>query len=192
MKISEILSEGLSPALFHYTDGASATNILKTGVFKLSATDDETFRKPEENEPPYYLSATRTVTGEYHMNGNNIRRWNENIHVMFDLDGRFYARHHRGGQITTKHVEYDDEFNPIASTYDQAASRSEAEDRIWSNQPTLSIGGVTSIHILKAHQTTDDAITNIVALARHRKIPIFVYDQLKYWLAQSHKHALKI
>lgn len=204
MKISEILSEGLSPSLFHYTDGNSAMNILKTGAFELSATDDETFRQPEENEPPFYLSTARTVTGEYHMNGSNLRRSDETAHVMFNLDGRFYANNHKGGQIVTKDVEYDNDGNPIPSTYNQAGSRAEAEDRIWSNKPSLGLGGVTSIHVLvltppkkkksdmafaSGITDTNGFVKNIVALAQHRQIPIFVYSEPKYWLAQSHRHA---
>jgi hypothetical protein len=67
MKITEILMERLSSILYHSTDLSSVLNILKNDEFRLttdiSSPSDSSLRK---NDKTYYMSFSRSKTGEYH------------------------------------------------------------------------------------------------------------------------------
>ena len=182
----EIINEGLSQVLYHYSELESAVKILQTGYFELSPalfTYDNINQRVNKGYM-YYLSTTRSITGDFHRVSTAEASYRAG--VMFNLDGRFYSQNHAGTQVDY----FNDKNSDLERTRD---GTNELEDRILSNKPRLSISGVTAIHILLGPGATNayfrKAIKFIIELAKSKGIPAYFYTNRKHWLLQDTRHS---
>lgn len=178
MRFTEFLLEGLSDKLFHYTKLNVAANILQTKSFKLASTvgDHDENKIGDTAKYPYFMSATRTLTGSYH---NQSKVTDD---VIFNLDGRWLGQRYKGAPI--------DFFQDKADT--TAHHGFEAEDRIFSKTPDISIKCVKSVHILVDTANTDmSSVKQIVQSCKSNAIPYFVYTSKKAWVLQDKRNIVQ-
>ena len=174
MRATELLSESLSRVAYHYTGLASAQKILQSGQFELSAAPGSIEQQYAPPGRPYFLSTTRTKTGGYHAGS----KWRG---VMFNLDGNWFNQRYKSGPI--------DYWGNRGSSM----RASEAEDRVFSAEPTIPINGVTAVHVfVDLNQPDSDNLGANAAVARQimiaaktRGIPAYFYDNHDAWLAQN-------
>ena len=84
MRANEFLIERATDVLFHYTGIRAGLKILQSGNFELASVTGT--KSEEQYAPPgypYFLSLTRTITGDYH-------RWVGSGAVMFKLNGDWF------------------------------------------------------------------------------------------------------
>jgi hypothetical protein len=96
---------------------------------------------------------------------------------LFVLDGTWYNRHYKAAS-----VDYWQERGNLSP-----GRSSEAEDRIFSKEPTISIKGVTEVHVyLKNDKDTTDAMKartrQVLILAKKLGIPAYFYNDAQAWL----------
>jgi hypothetical protein len=131
MQINEIITESLSRVVFHYTNNKTALSILNSGVFQLSSTLGSIEQQYAPKGYPYFLSTTRTRHGGYHdIIGQQA--------TLFVLDGNWFNRHY-----ISRPIDYWENRDPTKSHH----RAHEAEDRVFSKEPTIPISGVTAVHI---------------------------------------------
>ncbi len=172
MKINDILQEGLSRILYHYTGYTSAIEILKSGKFLLTSALGTEADRSINNNKIFYLSTTRTIVGRYHTNSP--------YGVLFQLNGQCY-----NSKVSGIPVDYWGDRKPEYSK--NGSNQSEAEDRIVSNHNELPIGkGIECIHIFfDLNQKTPNTeiykarIQQIATLANERNIPLKIYTNKK-------------
>ncbi len=169
MLINEILTEGLSPIVYHYTNIFAGEKIVTDGVFELSSTLGSIEEKYAPPGYPYFLSTARTKTGGYH------KRIGPSA-VMFVMDGTWYNQ-----RYPAKSVDYWLNRDP-SKAYGYAH---EAEDRLFSKTPTIPIGGVTSVHVLLKDEKPEpqhiSKIRKILLAAKRRDIPAYFYTDEVAW-----------
>ena len=194
MRIIDLLTEAVSSVVYHYTNLDAAARILTTGEFALSSTLGSIEEKFAPKGYPYFLSTTRTRRGGYHSNAIGDGA------AMFNLDGNYYNQRYRGGPI--------DYWGDRHNDYGRAA---EAEDRIFSKEPTMSAGGITSVHIfvkplpvaavpgssvdIRARESISSyaarARTALLA-AKKAGIPAYLYEDRLGWVNQDPKARIAI
>lgn len=172
MRINEILTESLSPIVYHYASAPTALKILDSGKFELSSSygsDVEHQYAPKGY--PYFLSTTRTRLGDYHKNPSSSGG------VLFNMDGTWYNQ-----RYPAKSVDYWVNRDP-AKAYGRAH---EAEDRLFSREPTIPITGVTSIDILAknldSEPTYASRIRKLLIAAKRLGIKTYLYTDLDAWI----------
>ena len=168
MRAQEFLTERISSVVYHYTNIAAARKILRSGEFELSSAMGSV---EQQYMPPgqyYFLSTTRTRTGGYHQVTGSAG-------ALFVLDGDWFNQRHRGHA-----VDYWLNRNPQLAHH----RRHEAEDRIFSREPTIPIDGVTAVHVY----VSPDAEENIrvsarqaLIAAKRRGITTYFYDDQEAW-----------
>jgi hypothetical protein len=174
VRAKELLNERLSSIVYHYTSLLPARNILSTGKFELSSSLGSVEQQYQPKGYPYFLSTTRTRRGGYHTNslGRNG--------VLFVLDGDWYNRHYKASS-----VDYWQERGKLSP-----GRSSEAEDRIYSKEPTISIGGIKEIHVLVGSREGTTPATDsvkararqVLILAKKQNIPAYFYTDPEAWL----------
>lgn len=171
MRASDFITEALSPIVYHYTSPHAARKILQAGEFELSSATGSVEQQYAPKGYPYFLSTTRTRRGGYHDTGYQVNKG-----VLFVLDGSWYNSRYPAGP-----VDYWENRDPAKVSH----RKHEAEDRIYSRNPTIPTKGVTSVHIL----VTDDADDNTRAearrsliLAKRQNIPVYYYNDQSAWL----------
>jgi pyrimidine deaminase RibD-like protein len=168
----ELIQEGISPIVYHYTRAITARNILSTGKFQLSSTLGSVEEQYAPKGYPYFLSTTRSRRGGYHDSiGSDA--------VLFVLDGTWYSRHYKGAP-----VDYWLNRDPLKSNH----RAHEAEDRIFSKDPTMSAKGVTAIHIYispDAEPQTRAWARQDLILAKRAGIPAYFYTDKDAWRNQD-------
>ena len=175
MRAKELITERASSVVYHYTSFIPARNILSTGNFELTSAMGSLEQKYAPKGYPYFLSTTRTRHGGYHT--NSLGRHG----VLFVLNGDWYNRHYKASS-----VDYYQDRNPMSTA--ASGRSSEAEDRIFSKEPTMSIGGVKEIHVLVGQGTTPvtDSVKararQILILAKKQNIPAYFYTDATAWL----------
>lgn len=185
MKVNEIITEGLSKILYHYTRLGVTNKILSDGVFKLSSSIGNDYESKLNKQYPYFLSTTRTKFGGYHDPYSDG--------VMFNMDGNYYGSRYKGKSVDywgDKHKQHE------------YGRRPEAEDRIFSNEPTISIDGVIEIHVFVMPMDSENVqkdysyipaqLRNIFILSKKRSIPIFLYNDKKAWFSQNKSKSIGI
>lgn len=168
------LFESLSRVAYHYTNTMAALKILKSGEFQLSSALGSVEQQYMPPGRPYFMSTTRTKTGGYHQGG--MRRG-----VLFVLDGNWFNQRYRSGPI--------DYWGNRGTGY----RASEAEDRVYSAEPTIPIGGVTAVHVFlnvegedTEQQAHDQSIVReILIAAKTQGIPAYFYTDKAAWLAMD-------
>ena len=181
MNLQELF-ETATDELYHFTRLDRAADILENGYFKLSAsvgTGSE--RQIQIPGKFYYFSTTRSKVGDYTMHGYYIDG------VVFNLNGRYLNT-----KYTTKPVDYWERM-----WSNRPGRSSEAEDRIYSTEPTLPIPTpatklIDSIHILfeieKIKTSLDQNrllwLRKTLLGAKKLGIPVHVYATPQAWLTQ--------
>jgi hypothetical protein len=171
MRASEILIEGLSRVVYHYTSPHAAKKILNSGEFELSSTLGSIEQQYAPNGYPYFLSTTRTRRGGYHDSGFTMNKG-----VLFVLNGEWYNSRYPAGP-----VDYWGNRDPEQSHH----RKHEAEDRIYSKNPTIQTTGVTSVHVfvtLDADDNTRAQARGALISAKRAGIPAYYYDDQESWL----------
>ncbi len=176
MRANDFITESLSRIAYHYTGLGAAQKILQSGNFELSAAPGSVEQQYAPAGKPYFLSTTRTKTGGYHQ-GTLYRG------VMFVLDGNWFNQHYKSGPID------------YWGNRGTGMRASEAEDRIFSAEPTIPIGGVSAVHVFVAGNQPDDdnlranraVARQILIAAKTRGIPAYFYDDQAAWLRQDTK-----
>ena len=173
MRAEEFIVESLSRVAYHYTDTLAALKILQSGNFELSSAPGSI---EQQYAPPgklYFMSTTRTKTGGYH-SGGGFRK------AMFNLDGNWFNQRYRSGPID------------YWGDRGKGMRASEAEDRVYSSEPTIPIGGVTAVHIWLNMTGNDEMAIADRAMARQvliaaktRGIPAYFYDNHDAWIRQD-------
>lgn len=167
-----VIQEGISPIVYHYTRCYNAKKILSTGEFQLSSTLGSVEEQYAPKGYPYFLSTTRSRRGGYHDTiGSDA--------VLFVLDGTWYSRHYKGAP-----VDYWQNRDPTQSHH----RAHEAEDRIFSKDPQMSIGGVKEIHIYvspDAEEKTKAWARQDLILAKQFGIQAYFYTDKEAWRNQD-------
>ena len=168
MRINEILTESLSRIAFHYTNNRTALSILTSGVFQLSSTLGSVEQQYAPKGHPYFLSTTRTRRGGYHRTIGQQA-------TLFVLDGNWFNNHY-----ISKPMDYWENRNPSLPHHREH----EAEDRVFSKNPAISIEGVTAIHIycdLEADPEVKAWTRQAIIAAKKRGIATYFYTDKEAW-----------
>ena len=176
MRVEEIISESLSRVAFHFTSISTALKIVSSGQFELSSALGSVEQQYMPKGKPYFLSATRSRRGGYHENAGRTTG------VLFVLDGNWFNQRYK-----SQPLDYWGNRNPTQSHH----RSHEAEDRVFSAEPTIPIDGISAIHVLYtidpdwADDKTDAhnrAVTRELLIAgKTRGIPTYFYTNKQSW-----------
>lgn len=175
MFLSEIfsppqLTETLSRVAFHYTNISSALKILKSGHFELSSSIGSIEQQYAPKGYHYFLSTTRTKMGNYH------RSRASSYGVIFTLDGNWF-----NNRYISKPIDYWENRNPQASHHRD----SEAEDRVFSKEATIPLGGVVAVHVLADAEDnsphSNAMVRELLISAKTQGIKTFFYTDFNAW-----------
>jgi hypothetical protein len=177
----DVVSESLSRVAYHYTNTMAALKILQSGEFALSSALGSVEQQYMPPSRPYFMSTTRTQRGGYHQNVS--RRG-----VLFVLDGDWFNQRYKSGPID------------YWGNRGTGIRASEAEDRVYSAEPTIPIGGVTAIHVFlnvqgedRQQQEHDQSIVRqLLIAAKTRGIPAYYYDREDAWQALDTRRTAKV
>jgi len=176
MRVKNFLVERATAILYHYTSTQNALRVLQSGVFKLSSVVGN---KSEEVHHPkgmaYFLSTTRSKVGDYH-------RYVGTSGVMFVLSGDWLNSRYK-----VSPVDYWERM--WASSPDRTR---EAEDRIFSNEPSMPIDCITAIHALIKEQEEwrSPATRQLLLLGKKRGIKTYLYTNEQSWRLQDTRRAV--
>ena len=163
----EIIDEGATSILYHYTGTKHAYEILQSGEFQLSSVTGAGAEQQYAPEGyPYFLSTTRTRTGDYH-------RYVGTSAVMFVLDGNWFNQ-----RYPVKPIDYWE--RSWLHTPDRTR---EAEDRVFSKESSIPIGGVKQVHVLIKEQNEfrSPLTRKLLILAKKQGIPAYLYTDERAW-----------
>ena len=177
MRAAEFIVESLSRVAYHYTNISSAQKILKSGQFELSSSPGSIEQQYAPPGKPYFLSTTRTRLGDYH------RSRGSTYGVIFVLNGDWFNQRYKSAP-----VDYWGNRSPSTQSY----RSHEAEDRVFSSDPTIPIDGVTAIHVLanrdSAMPSYNAVVRNILIEAKTRGIPAYFYSDPQPWMNLDTRH----
>lgn len=177
VRLKDLINEGVtSSELYHLTGLKNAINILKNDQFVLGNTffggRDLDFQKGKH----YYISMARTKFSGY------IQKHAGNTSVIFELDGRGLGQNYR-----TVNANYFEK------------GEHEGEERLIHNDPVIenATGYIKSAHVLLRNSNilSDKQREYIKFLAEYgekRNVPVYFYDEMKYWSTQRSKYARDI
>ena len=176
MRAKELLMERATSVLFHYTSTANALKILTSGEFSLSSvTGNKSEQQYAPAGHPYFLSLTRTSIGDYH-NYVGVGA------VLFKLDGDWF-----NSRYIVKPIDYWDR----AWLHAPGRTR-EAEDRVFSREPTIPSTPITEVHVLLKEQ--DDfrspRTRKLMIVAKQQGLPIYLYTDEKAWKLLDKRRAV--
>ena len=178
MKVQEILTEGATDILYHYTGTSSAARIFQDGAFKLSRTtgnpSEESYAPPGY---PYFLSTSRSKVGDYH-------RWVGTGGVMFVLNGQWFSQ-----RYPVKPIDYWER------SWQHSPDRTrEAEDRVFSKESEIPLGGVTAVHVLLKEQDESRSPLTRTILIEAKKLgsPTYLYTDEAAWRLQDTRKTVSV
>lgn len=165
---SQVLTERGSSVLFHYTNTPAAKKILSSGNFELASVVGN--RSEEKYAPegyPYFLSLTRTVTGDYH-------RWVGTGAVLFKLDGDWF-----NSRYIVKPIDYWER----SWLHSDGTRTREAEDRVFSKEATIPNNAITEVHVLlkEQHEFRSPETRQLMILSKQQKLPVYLYTDEQAW-----------
>jgi hypothetical protein len=164
----ESLTESLSRVAFHYTGIRAALKIVSSGEFELSSTLGSVEQQYAPRGKPYFLSTTRTRQGGYHRTIGQQA-------VLFVLDGNWFNQHY-----VSRSVDYWENRNPSLPHH----RTHEAEDRVFSSEPTIPTGGVTAIHVYvdpNAEPEVRAQARQLMIAAKRQGIETHLYNDKTAW-----------
>ena len=177
MRAIEFLIERATDVLFHYTGIRAGLKILQSGNFELASVTGT--KSEEQYAPPgypYFLSLTRTITGDYH-------RWVGSGAVMFKLNGDWF-----NSRYIVKPIDYWER----AWLHSNGTRTRESEDRVFSKEPTIPITPVTEVHVLLKEQNEyrSPETRQILITAKQQGLPVFFYTDEAAWRLLDKRKAL--
>jgi hypothetical protein len=171
----QMLNEGSTDILYHFTNQNSLLNILKTNEFSLTSVFNGETDYEINNKKFFYLSTTRSRSSGYR-SGN----------VKIVIDGRKIK--HNNKIIPVDYWRNSKNRNDYETNNDYiyALKSSEQEDRIISDNPIIknAIKYIISIHILIYEHNMNNDLKNIIDVCNNNNIELFLYDNDKNWLNQ--------
>ena len=179
------LGEGLSSVLYHSTDIWNVEKILKDNEFRLSTSagtgSDNVFQKGK-NVKLYFMSTTRGKTGRYHATAGSLT-------AILVLDGDKLGQRYEGAPVDYWGREFR-----------KADPRSEQEDRIWSDKPTVPNAKdyIQEIHVLlkdpseKMNDNWARALRRMLIEAKKANIPVYVYSDEDSWRLQNKENVIDL
>lgn len=162
------LFESLSRVAYHYTNIAAAAKILQSGEFQLTSVLGSIEQTYAPKGKPYFLSTTRTKHGGYH---NYVGA----TAVLFVLNGDWFNQHY-----VSRPVDYWENRDPKKVSH----RPHEAEDRVFSKDPVIPVGGVSEVHILvtpEAEGHMSAQARKALIAAKKRGIPAYLYEDTSAW-----------
>ena len=178
MKAIEFITERATSILFHYTSIESALTIVKSGIFQLSSNTGT--KSEEQYAPPghpFFLSLTRTSHGDYH---NYVGTGA----VLFKLNGDWF-----NSRYIVKPIDYWER-----SWLHSPGRTREAEDRVFSKDPTIPDGAIMEIHLLMKEQEEyrSPRARELMIVSKQRGLPIFLYTDDKAWRLLDKRRSKKV
>jgi hypothetical protein len=169
----QLLNEGSSDILYHFTYISNLFNILKKNELSLTSTIGSKADYNVNKNRFYYLSTTRSKSSGYKKGD-----------VKIVLDGRKIKQNNKitpvdYWQLSKNRNDYDSE-----SAYSSALTSLEQEDRIVSDKPIIenAIKYIIEIHILI--DTPNTELMNIINICKDNNLKLYLYDNKKNWLNQ--------
>ena len=163
-----MLTERGSSVLFHYTSTPAAKKILSSGNFELASVVGN--RSEEKYAPEgysYFLSLTRTVTGDYH-------RWVGTGAVLFKLDGDWF---------NSRYIVNPIDYWERSWLHSDGTRTREAEDRVFSKEATIPNNAITEVHVLlkEQHELRSPETRQLMILSKQQKLPVYLYTDEQAW-----------
>jgi hypothetical protein len=182
MKINEVLLESASAVVYHYTNTGAAAKIMASGEFLLaSSTGTQAEKQYEIPGYPYFLSTTRSKTGDYH------NRYVGSSATMFVLNGTWLNYNYK-----TRPIDYWDR----AWLHSDGTRSREAEDRVYSRTPSIpaNSNSILEIHLLLKEQLEyrSAEVRTILLSAKTQGIPAYLYTDETAWKLQDKRKAVDI
>lgn len=180
MKLEDIIVEGITDIVYHYTNVPRALDILQQNQFRLS-TSVGTSSDHNEKGQPYFLSLTRSRLGAYHAKAGT---WG----AMFVLDGRMLGYQHSGSPV---------DYWQMGGTPDA----DESEDRIFSDKPIIknAISYIKELHVFHDNwfeQNFDDRqaviYRRLAIICKSKGVPFYFYSNAQDWRLQNKKNAIPL
>ena len=173
LKEEEILNEGASDILYHFTYTDNLLNILKTNEFSLTAAVGYKSDYNINQNKFFYLSTTRSKSSGY-IKGD----------VKIVLDGRKLKYNNKivpvdYWQWSKNRNDWDSDSSYINSL------KSEQEDRIISDKPTIpnAIKNIIEIHIYI--YKVSNVLKEIIEICKNNNIKLYLYDNKENWQNQT-------
>jgi hypothetical protein len=173
LKEEEILNEGASDILYHFTYTDNLLNILKTNEFSLTSVVGSKSDYNLNQNKFFYLSTTRSKSSGY-IKGD----------VKIVLDGRKLKYNNKivpvdYWQWSKNRNDWDSDSSYIN------ALKSEQEDRIISDKPTIpnAIKNIIEIHIYI--NKVSNVLKEIIEICKNNNIKVYLYDNKENWLNQT-------
>ena len=189
LKLKNILLEGISPILFHFTRIPNLVNILKQNKFIAKSaftTDKEIAVQHGYN---FFMSTSR------------IRNTGFSPIVSLDvciiLDGKKLKTKYKGMPVDywQKLSYYRKNKEYTQRDYLKAIRELEQEDRILLNSPTIenAMSYIKEINILVSYNDSlhnNKYIKYIIKMCTENSIPLFIYDNKNYFLTNYKSKAI--
>lgn len=171
--VEQIISEGASDILYHFTTDGHVLNILETNEISLTAAIGSTADLKVNSQRHFFLSTTRSKSSGY-KSGN----------AKLVLSGRKLMNNYK--IVPVDYWQYSK--NPAdwdKNSYKQALQSSEQEDRIVSNKPTIpnASGYIMAVHIYNK-VFRKKLIDRVIKLCSDRSISLYLYNNKENWLNQ--------
>lgn len=179
MRIEDVLLEGISPIVYHFTNLRNLYDILHNNMIELSPGSFTKDVEAEKGKGGYYLSTTRTRTGSFHVN--------QSFGALIKLDGKKLSQN-----LSGKAVDYYP-----TSMRDYNPKGFEQEDRIFSNKPQIDNAQKYILGIDILLSSSDIAATDSLkkkykqlaytaySYGKKNNINIRIYDNKKDFIAGS-------
>jgi len=190
LKLKNILLEGMSSVLFHFTNIPNLVNILKENKFHTTAAFASDNEQPIQQGYLFYVSTTRIRSTGYNMarmmnacivlDGNKLKAKYKGVPVDYWQQISYYGK-------TKKYNQRD---------YINALKQLEQEDRILLNSPTIenALSYIKEIDLLL--YTEDEfnykSIKDIIEICNENKIPLFIYNRKDYFRYNVKSRAINI
>jgi len=182
----EVLTEGLSDILYHFTYTSSLLSILKYNKFATSTNLGSTADSWKDKGRYYFFSTQRTKG----MSGYGSHHGN----VAIVLDGRKLNYIFKG--FATDYWNWSKKMKDYSnkSDYINALKSSENEDRIVTNKPYIDNANkyIIEIHIMISENEDKDRVVEIESLCKNLNIPVFFYTDNNSFKLQDKRKAIPL
>ena len=180
MRLSEILSEGVTGVVYHFTSAPSASDIISEKTFKLSSWQSHHAPK---NDYKYFLSLARSKD-------SRIRRLKDTS-VCLVLNGNWFNKR---SDIISSPIEIDNfsiDNNKKKTYYDSDRGSARVnqmtmtEDRVWHNKDFLRFDNnlIKEVHILHNR----NYLPPLVDVESKRLLKICQMNNMKWWYYSNEK-----
>lgn len=182
----DMLNEGLSNILYHFTYTSSLLSILKYNKFATSSNLGSNADSWKDKGRFYFFSTQRTkgMSGYARHHGN----------VAIVLDGRKLNYTFKG--YATDYWNWSKKRSDYKSIgdYTNALQSEENEDRIVTNKPYIDNANkyIIEIHILVNENEDKDRVYEIESLCKNLNVPVFFYTDDNSFKLQDKRKAIPL